>query len=127
MSEKQDLRPYFDAIWDEWLGGRDLGDEIAKHRVERARFHQLIEDCIERVGRQPARLLEIGSGTAIDSYILAEDSTAHITGIDISLPSLHVAALCGKFFPRPIDLAAADAERLPVSYTHLTLPTICSV
>lgn len=83
------------------------------HRVERARFHRLIEDCIERVGRHPSRVLEIGSGTAIDSYILAENSNAQITGIDISIPSLQVAARCGQFFPRPIHLAAADAERLP--------------
>lgn len=113
MSDTQDLRPYFDSIWDDWLAGRDLESEIARHRSERARFHRLIADCIERVGRHPAWLLEIGSGTAIDSYILAEGSTAKITGIDISLPSLHVAARCGKYFPRQVTLAAADAERLP--------------
>jgi ubiquinone/menaquinone biosynthesis C-methylase UbiE len=113
MPDNQDLRPYYDAIWDEYLAGRDLEQEIAMHRVERARFHRLIEDCIARVGREPARLLEIGSGTAIDSYILAENSTARIAGIDISIPSLQVAARCGQFFPRPIDLAACDAEHLP--------------
>lgn len=113
MSERQDLRPYYDAIWDEYLAGRDLEKEITMHRVERARFHRLIEDCIERVGRHPSRLLEIGSGTAIDSYILAENSNAQITGIDISIPSLQVAARCGQYFPRPIHLAAGDAERLP--------------
>jgi ubiquinone/menaquinone biosynthesis C-methylase UbiE len=113
VSERQDLRPYYDAIWDEYLAGRDLEKEISMHRVERARFHRLIEDCIGRVGRDPSRVLEIGSGTAIDSYIVAETSTASITGIDISIPSLQVAALCGRFFARPIDLLASDAEHLP--------------
>jgi len=113
MRDNQDLRPYYDAIWDEYLAGRDLEKEITMHRVERARFHRLIENCMERVGRDPARLLEIGSGTAIDSYIVAEGTTAQITGIDISIPSLQVAARCGQFFSRPIDLAAGDAERLP--------------
>jgi ubiquinone/menaquinone biosynthesis C-methylase UbiE len=124
MPDNRDLRAHYDAIWDEYLGGRDLGHEITMHRVERARFFKLIEDCIERVGREPARLLEIGSGTAIDSYILAENSTARITGIDISIPSLQVAALCGKFFPRPIDLAACDAEHLP--FDNMTFDVVFS-
>ncbi len=109
----EELRPHFDAIWDGWLKGHDLADEVEKHRVERARFHRLMGQCMTRVGRTRLEMLEIGSGTAIDSYILAERSHAHIVGVDISLPSLQVASRCGKYFARPISLAAGDATRLP--------------
>jgi ubiquinone/menaquinone biosynthesis C-methylase UbiE len=119
MSDKttpvQDLRPYYDAIWNEYLEGRDLQAEIGLHRTERPRFYRLIERCIARIGRKSASMLEIGSGTAIDSYILAEDTDAEIVGVDISFPSLLVAARCGQYFKRPIALAAGDAEHLPFS------------
>jgi ubiquinone/menaquinone biosynthesis C-methylase UbiE len=109
----RDLRPYYDAIWNDWLKGRDLEAEIAEHRRHRSRFLRLVSDCLARVGRENADVLEIGSGTAIDSYILAETSSANIVGIDISLPSLTVAARCAKYFARPIGLAAGDATAMP--------------
>eukprot|EP00969_Alexandrium_andersonii_P150589 6658843-Alexandrium_andersonii.AAC.1 len=35
---------------------------------------------------------------------------------------------CGQGRPRPKERAPyADSRLMPVSYTHLTLPTICSV
>lgn len=111
----QELRPFFDAIWEEWLKGHDLEAEIADHRRNRARFHRLIEDCMTLVNRDRADVLEIGSGTAIDSYILAERTPARIVGADISLPSLRVAARCGQYFARPIGLVASDATALPFS------------
>jgi ubiquinone/menaquinone biosynthesis C-methylase UbiE len=119
MSERsgpsEDLRPYFDAIWEEWLKGHDLEAEIAEHRRNRARFHRLIEECLARLNREPADVLEIGSGTAIDSYILAEQTSARIVGVDISLPSVRVAARCSQYFARPIALVAGDATALPFS------------
>ena len=111
----RDLRPYYDAIWNDWLKGRDLETEIAEHRRHRRRFLRLISDCLARLNREPADVLEIGSGTAIDSYILAESSSARVVGIDISLPSLAVAARCSEYFARPIGLAAGDATALPFS------------
>jgi SAM-dependent methyltransferase len=108
-----DLLPYYDAIWEDWLQGHDLELEVAHHRRERPPFYRLMEDCIARVNREPAYLLEIGCGTAIDSYILAERSTARIVGIDLSIPSVKVASRCGASFSRPIYLAAADATCLP--------------
>jgi SAM-dependent methyltransferase len=110
---KGDLRPYYDAIWNDWLKGHDLEAEIAAHRVERSRFLRLVRQCLARLDRKEADVLEIGSGTAIDSYILAETSSSRIVGIDISLPSLTVAARCSRFFARPIGLAAGDATALP--------------
>jgi SAM-dependent methyltransferase len=108
-----DLRPYYDAIWNDWLKGRDLEAEIAEHRRHRGRFLRLMTDCLARLKREPAEVLEIGSGTAIDSYIMAEGSSANIVGIDISLPSLTVAARCAQYFKRPIGLVAGDATMLP--------------
>jgi SAM-dependent methyltransferase len=109
-----DLLPYYDAIWDEYLRDHDLEAEVEHHRRERPRFYRLMESCLMRVKHaEPARVLEIGCGTAIDSYILAERSTANFVGIDLSLPSVQVAARCAQYFPRPIYLAAADATRLP--------------
>ncbi len=29
----RDLRPYYDAIWNDWLKGRDLESEIEQHRT----------------------------------------------------------------------------------------------
>lgn len=109
----RDLRPYYDAIWNDWLKGRDLEAEIAEHRSHRSRFLRLVRDCIARLQREHADVLEIGSGTAIDSYILAESSSANIVGIDISLPSLTVAARCSQYFARPIGLGAGDTTALP--------------
>lgn len=60
-------------------------------------------------------MLEIGSGTAIDSYILAEQTSARIVGVDISLPSVRVAARCSQYFARAIALVAGDATALPFS------------
>ncbi len=111
----RDLRPYYDAIWTEWLQGRDLEAEIEQHRRHRGGFLRLMFDCLARLNRDPAEVLEIGSGTAIDSYIVAEKTSARIVGIDISLPSLTVAARCAPYFKRPIGLAAGDATALPFS------------
>ena len=74
-----------------------------------------METCIARIGHSRAYMLEVGSGTAIDSYILAENTDSTITGVDISLPSLHVASRCGGYFRRQVALAAGDAESLPFS------------
>ena len=109
----RDLRPYYDAIWNDWLKGRDLEAEIEQHRLHRGRFLGLMFECLARINRERANVLEIGSGTAIDSYIVAETTSARIVGIDISLPSLTVAARCAQFFKRSIGLAAGDATALP--------------
>lgn len=113
LTSTEDLRSHFDAIWDEWLRGHDLAAEVDQHRADRARFHHLVRDCMKGLNRSPLNVLEIGSGTAIDSYILAESTKANFVGIDISLPSLQVASRCATYFARAIGLAAGDATRLP--------------
>src|SRR5258708_19549309 len=113
----RDLRPYYDAIWTEWLQGRDLEAEIEQHRRHRGGFLRLMFDCLARLNRDPAEVLEIGSGTAIDSYIVAEKTSARIVGIDISLPSLTLPPHCAPYFKRPLGLSAGAAPPPPHSPT----------
>jgi ubiquinone/menaquinone biosynthesis C-methylase UbiE len=111
--EARDLNPYYEAIWNEFLETTDIEREIEEHRTNRKRFHSLIGVCIEQSSSPQPRILEIGSGTAIDSYILAEKHDVSVIGIDISRPSLEVARRVGQYFSRPITLVEGDGEHLP--------------
>lgn len=112
-ADPQTLAPYYEAIWQDFLESGNLEAEIEQHRVNRRRFHRLIGACLHRVPSPSPQILEIGSGTAIDSYIVAEDYRVSVTGVDLSVTSIEVARRIGRYFSRPLTLMQGDAERLP--------------
>ena len=58
-----------------------------------------------------------------------DEATAYVVGlVDVAAgsPALEIGPLAGSVLPAKAAKVATP-ERKPVSYTHLTLPTICSV
>ena len=91
--------------------GMPLGDAAGAHLVDAAFLARLPD------GR---RLRE--SISACDREVGGVSCGAEFSVVGKLTQELHV---CIKVVPK--DVHCTDAERYPVSYTHLTLPTICSV
>lgn len=102
----------FEKIWDEFLKEDNIEKLIKSHISERKSFLQLIQKYVESVqSRGPVNVLEIGCGTAIDSYYIAEHTKANIWALDISPKSMQVAEKVGRYFNRKINLNVADAVK----------------
>jgi ubiquinone/menaquinone biosynthesis C-methylase UbiE len=92
---------------------QNMADTIARHRIERQRFHELLISQLAETRVEPPRVLEIGCGTAIDSLVLAERRDCLACGVDLSTEALKVARKASERLPRRIDLVQADILHLP--------------
>jgi len=126
------LVDFFDRIapsYDNWAGGQ--------HERVAAR---LVDVAAPQKGEQ---VLDVGTGTGLVAHLVAPRvSPGSVIGIDLSdnmlalarskksknVQFLGMAAERLIFKPETFDLVTmGDALAYAVSYTHLTLPTICSV
>lgn len=104
-----------EKIWQEYQ--KDLPNEIDAHRYERKNLVEFIGGFIDEIFRkkrsQEISVLEIGAGTAVDSYLLAEKFPAvSFTATDLSQKSIEIAQEAGKFFACQIKLAVDDALKM---------------
>lgn len=112
MSEKQNNET-FDNIWKETASRDDFVEDIQWHRKEHYSFVGLISRYIDLLLEKQTAVgvLEIGCGSAIDSYLTAEryDSRVSFTGTDLSTHSVELAKKLGQHFKRQIAFNIDDA------------------
>ncbi|MBD3379946.1 MAG: methyltransferase domain-containing protein [Candidatus Omnitrophica bacterium] len=102
-----DMNGEFDRVWDKWREV-DVGEMVKEHRDARERYI----DAMERYITGGSKTLEVGCGSAIDSYIVASETGADAYGVDISEEALTVARKAGKHFPVEVKLSRGDAMDL---------------
>lgn len=103
----------FDKIWEEACCADNFIEDIEWHKREHPQFVSLIGKYIDLLLEkgEPLRILEIGCGSAIDSYLIAEkyDSNVSFTGTDLSRHSIELAGKLGKHFEKQLTLDVDDA------------------
>jgi len=107
----------YDRIWNEWLtsGPEEISSRINYHLQERGPFLDLLMHYAQTTyGTDGCRILEVGCGTAVDSYLLASQFPySWVCAVDILESSLRVAKQIGRYVSsRFINLAVIDAWRL---------------
>ena len=60
-------------------------------------------------------------------YLLPVIKAAHEQGYHVITADYLPDNIAHKFSDEYVNVSIVDKEAVPVSYTHLTLPTICSV
>lgn len=93
----------------------DVRKIIQKRRKERGRFLDNLKSILDECPSKPARVLEVGCGTAVDLYIVANRDKCQSYGIDLSGEALKVASSIGKSFKHKAHFVKGDAFRLPFS------------
>ena len=90
-----------------------LPETIQAHLSERKRFLESLSRCLQQQTDHPSRTLEVGCGTGIDSYILAQRMGCSGYGIDLSDEALIFARKAGQSFSVSLYLGIADILKLP--------------
>jgi len=111
MKEKaQEItRGDFDSYWTTYLkDGRLVYRQISRN----LRFYDLIKRYFVSQDQRKLKILEVGCGTAIDSYYLRERTHADIFAMDSSKKAINQAQRLGKCFDGSINLIAGDIEKI---------------
>lgn len=111
----------FEDIWAEWLSQSNLQTRIDEHLKGRQQFLRFVERSISNIVRKVEdesshrrlRVLEVGCGTAIDSFYLAERVQADLCASDLTVQALQVAQKIQNGFSTAVKLVAADLMFLP--------------
>ena len=99
----------FEDIWKKWDAG-DLRERIQRQKQSRAKYLELVIKYLPRDG--VANILEVGCGSSIDLRIVAEETGASATGVDISEEALGIARLLEPYFNSKVRLVSGDARDL---------------
>jgi len=100
----------FEKKWNELLREDNIEEVIKLHINEHKSFLDLIQRYAENLKRGGSvNILEIGCGTAIDSYYIADKTQANVWAIDISNRAIKVADRVGRYFGSKVNLKVADA------------------
>jgi len=99
----------FDTYWSELpKDGRLVFRQLERNRY----FYQLIGKYIYSLGEKP-KVLEVGCGTAIDSYYLQNKFDVKCSALDCSEAGLKQAQAMGKYFDKGIILVKGSIEKAP--------------
>jgi len=108
-----------DAVWSrcwaKWASKQDFDEDIKQHLQERKLLYSFIREGLSLLTGATHRVLEVGCGSAIDSYLLAKDEKLKIYGVDRSTESIKVAQHISRHFSRTPIFITGDA-------THLSFP-----
>jgi len=99
----------------------DVEKIIKKHRKEREPFLDSLEELIRESSSQFPLVLEVGCGTAVDLYSVANNTTCQPFGLDLSGEALTVASGVGKRFSKKALLVRGDLLFLPFADESLDL------
>jgi ubiquinone/menaquinone biosynthesis C-methylase UbiE len=103
------LAAAYQSIWTTYLSQENLRQTIETHRVQRRLLLELLRKYVVLAGGPRARVLEIGCGTGIDSYILAEATEAKVFGSDLLPESVALAHKLSTEFARDVEFFVDDA------------------
>ena len=110
---EEKINENFDDLWEEACSKDNFAEDIEWHKREHHPFISLIGKYIDLLleKREPLKVLEIGCGSAIDSYLIAEgyDSRVSFSGTDLSRHSIELAGKLGKYFEKQIAFDVDDA------------------
>ncbi|MBU0479208.1 methyltransferase domain-containing protein [bacterium] len=99
----------FDSVWDKWQDV-NIEEQIISHRSARNKYIGVISKYLSR--GSGAKALEVGCGTAIDSYIVSTETGMEIYGVDISEDALKIAEKVEERFSCKVRLSRGDAMSL---------------
>jgi ubiquinone/menaquinone biosynthesis C-methylase UbiE len=114
-SEQEALAATYQSIWAQYLSQEDLRQTIEAHREQRQRLLALLEKYVGLAGGPEARVLEVGCGTGIDAYLVAELTRAKVSGSDILPEAVELARKLGDQFSRGADFFVDDATAMKVA------------
>jgi len=102
----------YERIWREWLIREDYSADIQRHLDTRQPLYQVLAQLIkDRQGTEYAvHCLEIGCGSAIDSYIVADRMGATCYAVDLTEEAVQTGIAIAKYFHRIIHLVTGDAS-----------------
>lgn len=103
----------FDIVWKKILEGEIDYKNMIDNQIE---FSKPLIDFIIKYtnsfeNTKKLNVLEVGCGTAIDSYYIAEHTDANCWAIDLSSKSIKLAQNIGKYFDKKIELRIMDATK----------------
>ena len=101
--------------------GRRTPDSVLANDL----YHQLIQEGFQVFYSRIT--LEDKLGSAYEPYIFAALNSAKVMVVLGTRPEYFQSAWVKNEWNRYLSLIKQGQKKIPVSYTHLTLPTICSV
>jgi ubiquinone/menaquinone biosynthesis C-methylase UbiE len=105
----------YQRIWSEWLAREDYTADIQRHLESRQLLHKTLARLLDARGMYQSigvRCLEIGCGTAIDSYIVADITNAVCYASDITEQACLTAKAMAEYFQREVYLGVVDASQM---------------
>ena len=100
----------FDDIWGKWQSS-DVEAQLKAHRADRRSYLDIVRKyCFRGI---PAKVLEVGCGSAIDACIIAQDTGAEVHGVDVSEKALELSKDAERFSGARVSVYKADARRMP--------------
>lgn len=106
----------YENFWAKWFSQAEenLQVEIENRtsNIKFKKFNDLLGKYVSSINKKRARVLEVGCGTAINSYMLAVDEKNECYAMDISEQSIESARKIGKHFPQNINLFIGDAQNI---------------
>lgn len=99
--------------WSARFASADLKREIAHDMFEKEPLYRLLAEAILSLPGSRRRVLEVGCGSAIDSYAVASRTGAEHHALDLSEEAIAVAHEIASCFPRRISLHRGNLFALP--------------
>jgi len=111
MKEKTQkaARGGFDSYW---AAHPKDGRLVCRQISRNLRFYDLIKKHFVSRGQEKLKILEVGCGTAIDSYYLREETRADVFAMDSSKRAIEQAQRLAKYFNSPINLVTGDIRKI---------------
>lgn len=114
---KKDLQPFIsDEVWSrcwmKWTSKQDFSEDIQQHLQERKVLYSFMREGLSGLTGKTSKVLEVGCGSAIDSYLLAEDEKLETYGVDRSEEAIKVATRVSRHFSRTPTFVTCDATNL---------------
>jgi len=103
----------WENVWKNFQKKQNIEKTISKHKYERKYLYEILIKYLEKPQIKKPKFLEVGCGTAIDSYILANKINSQVTGMDLVQKSIDLARAIGKNFNKKIKLVVGDGKKMP--------------
>lgn len=103
-------REFYEKFWAGY--STDLRSQLSIHRESRRPLHRLLAQYLP--GKGPARVLEVGCGTALDCCLLAQARAGiEAVALDLSQRAISIAQRNAAQLGLPVRTLAADLTALP--------------